>query len=64
MPQLLYSTLLLGQERPAVEDGGALLDAVEGVVGLQVREMGRADHDLGGHAADVDAGPAENPPLD
>jgi hypothetical protein len=57
MPQLLYSTLLLDQERSAVEDGRAFLDAVEGVLGLQMREMGRADHDLRGHAADIDAGP-------
>ena len=41
-----------------------LLDAIKRMGGLQMREVRGADHDLGGHAANVHTGPADLTGLD
>ncbi len=65
MPQRIDACLLLGHRPCAVDRRRARRDAaVERTGSPQVRDVSGADHDLGGYAADVDAGATDRAALD
>ena len=65
MAQFIDAGLLLCQQLGAVDDWPRRGHAgVERALAPHVRDMGGANHDLGRHAADVDAGAADRPAFD
>ena len=58
--QLLDPPLLLPHQRRAVDARDASLDAVERMMRLIMRHLRAANHDLRRHAADIDAGAAND----
>ena len=65
MAQLLDAALLLGQQPLAQYSGRCGRQAsIERAFAAQVDDVRGADHDLGRHAADIDAGAADGAALD
>jgi hypothetical protein len=65
VPQFIDTGLLLGQQFAAVNRRHSCRNtAVERAFPAQMGDVGSADHDLGRHTADIDAGAADGAALD
>nr|WBW53353.1 hypothetical protein HDPBJHLB_00039 [Escherichia coli] len=63
--QFIDAGLLLGQQRRALDGRRGSGDAaIERAFPAQMGDMGGADHDLGRHTTDIDAGAADGAALD
>ncbi len=65
VPQFVDAGLLLGQQLTAVNRRHSCRNtAIERAFPAQMGDVGGADHDLGRHTADIDAGAADGAALD